>query len=100
MTTTIKVSDETKQLLDMLQAKMTLTLRRKKTLTELIDSIARLAVKHENELLQSDKLPPLEKDPAMKPPIDWGVRTDASIQESKGHIPRDRAQTIQGCIER
>jgi len=82
MTTTIKVSDETKQLLDMLQAKMTLTLRRKKTLTELIDSIARLAVKHENELLQSDKLPPLEKDPAMKPPIDWGVRTDAGIKKT------------------
>lgn len=78
MTTTIKVSDETKQLLDMLQAKITLTLRKKKTLTDLIDSIARLALRHENELLQPDKLPALEKDPAMKPPIDWGVRTDAS----------------------
>ncbi len=78
MTTTIKVSDETKQLLDMLQAKMTLTLRKKKTLTELIDSIARLALRHETELLQPDKLPALEKDPAMKSPIDWGIRTDAS----------------------
>ena len=78
MTTTIKVSDETKQLLDMLQAKMTLTLRKKKTLTELVDSIARLALRHETELLQPDKLPALEKDPAMKPPIDWGIRTDAS----------------------
>lgn len=77
-TTTIKVSNETKQLLDMLQAKMTLTLRKKKTLTELIDMITRLALRHENELLESEKLPPLEKDPAMKPPIDWGVKTDAS----------------------
>lgn len=25
-----------------------------------------------------DKLPALEKDPAMKPPIDWGVKTDSS----------------------
>ncbi|MCX9012483.1 MAG: hypothetical protein OIN66_15370 [Candidatus Methanoperedens sp.] len=25
-----------------------------------------------------EKLPPLEKDPAMKTPIDWGVKTDAS----------------------
>ncbi len=84
MTSTIKVSDETKQLLDMLQAKMTLTLRKKKTLTELIDSIARLALRHETELLQPDKLPVLEKDPAMKPPIDWGIRTDASrVDESK-----------------
>ncbi len=77
-TTTIKVSDETKQLLDMLQAKMTLTFRKKKTLTELIDTITRIALRHENELLESEKLPPLEKDPAMKPPIDWGVKTDAS----------------------
>lgn len=78
MTTTIKVSDETKQLLDMLQAKMTLTLRKKKTLTDLIDLIAHLALRHENELLQPDKLPAIEKDPAMKPPIDWEMKTDAS----------------------
>ena len=78
MTTTIKVSDETKHLLDMLQAKMTLTLHKKKTLTELIDIITRLAMRHENELLETRELPPLEKDPAMKPPLDWGVKTDAS----------------------
>lgn len=77
-TTTIKVSNETKQLLDMLQAKMTLTFRKKKTLTELIDTITRIALRHENELIEVEKLPPLEKDPAMKPPIDWGFRTDAS----------------------
>ena len=51
MTTTIKVSDETKHLLDMLQARMTLALRRKKNLTELIDDITRLALRHEDELL-------------------------------------------------
>jgi hypothetical protein len=78
MTTTIKVSDETKQLLDMLQARMTLNFRKKKTLTELIDSMARLALKYENELFQPEKLPSLEKDPAMRPPIDWGIKTDAS----------------------
>ena len=78
MTTTIKVSDETKHLLDMLQAKMTLMLHKKKTLTELIDIITYLAMRHENELLEAKDLPPLEKDPAMKPPLDWGVKTDAS----------------------
>ena len=78
MTTTIKVSDETKQLLDMLQAKMTLTLHKKKTLTELIDIITYLALRHENELLEAKELPPLENDPAMKPPLDWGVKTDAN----------------------
>jgi predicted transcriptional regulator len=61
MTTTIKVSDETKQLLDMLQARMTLKFQKKKTLTELIDAITRIALKHENELLESGKLPPLTK---------------------------------------
>ncbi len=78
MTTTIKVSDETKQLLDMLQAKMTLKTRKKKTLTELVDTITRIALRHEKELIEPEKLPPLEKDPAMKTPIDWGVSTDAS----------------------
>ncbi|HEY9247109.1 MAG TPA: hypothetical protein VIO11_09710 [Candidatus Methanoperedens sp.] len=78
MTTTIKVSDQTKQVLDMLQAKMTLASQKKMTLTELIDSVTRLALKHEKELLEAEKLPLLEKDPAMKPPIDWGIRTDAS----------------------
>ncbi len=77
-TTTIKVTNETKQLLDILQAKMTLTFRKKKTLTELVDTITRFALQHENELLAVEELPPLEKDPAMKPPIDWGVKTDAS----------------------
>ena len=77
-TTTIKVSDETKQILDMLQARMTLAFCKKKTLTELIDIITRFALEHDKELLKVEKLPPLEKDPAMKPPIDWGVNTDAS----------------------
>ncbi len=78
ITTTIKVSNETKQLLDILQAKMTIASRKKKTLTELIDAITRVALRHENELIETEKLPPLEEDPAMKPPIDWGVKTDAS----------------------
>jgi hypothetical protein len=81
MTTTIKVTDETKQLLDMLQARMTLKFQKKKTLTELIDAITRIALKHEDDLLESEKLPPLDKDPAMKPPLDWGISTDASKVE-------------------
>ncbi len=77
-TTTIKVSNETKQLLDILQAKMTIASRKKKTLTELIDAITRVALRHEDELIETEILPPLAEDPAMKPPIDWGVKTDAS----------------------
>jgi len=77
MTTTIKVTDETKQLLDMLQAKMTLKFQKKKTLTEIVDAITRIALKHENELMESGKLSPLDKDSAMKPSMDWGVSTEA-----------------------
>jgi len=78
MTTSIKVSDETKQLLDMFQAKITLTSGKKKNLTELVDDIIQIVLHHEDELLKIEKLPPLEKDAAMKPAIDWGVITDAS----------------------
>jgi len=39
---------------------------------------SRTALRHEKELLEPEKLPPLEKDPATKPPVDWGIRTDAS----------------------
>jgi hypothetical protein len=65
-------------ILNMLQAKMTLNFRKKKTISEIIDTITRIALRHENELLQPEKLPPFEKDPAMAQPIDWGVKTDAS----------------------
>jgi hypothetical protein len=40
--------------------------------------VTRIALKHEKDLMESEKLPPLDKDPAMKSPIDWGVSTDAS----------------------
>lgn len=61
-----------------IQAKMTLTLRRKKTLSELIDAITQIALRHEDELLQAEELPPAEKDPAVAPPFDREVKTDAS----------------------
>lgn len=75
MTTTIKVSDETKQLLDMLQAKMTLAFRKKKPLSELIDDITRVALRHEDELLQIKKSPSQEK--AAPKNISRMVKTDA-----------------------
>ncbi len=63
MTTTIKVSDETKQRLDMIQAKITLARRRKVTLMELIDTMTRIALRHEDELLQIEKPQRAEKNP-------------------------------------
>lgn len=35
-------------------------------------------MKYEKDIMESEKLPPLDRDPAMKSPIDWGVSTDAS----------------------
>jgi hypothetical protein len=63
MTTTIKVSDETKQRLDMIQAKITLARRRKVTLMELIDTMTQIALQHEDELLQTEKPQRAEKNP-------------------------------------
>lgn len=63
MTTTIKVSDETKQRLDMIQAKITLVRRRKVTLMELIDIMTRIALRHEDELLGAQKPWHNEKEP-------------------------------------
>jgi hypothetical protein len=83
MTTTIKVSDETKQLLDMLQAKMTLTFRKKKPLSELIDDITRIALRHEDELLQVKK-PPNEK--AAPKNISRMVKTDAGTADDYVYV--------------
>lgn len=63
MTTTIKVSDVTKQRLDMIQAKITLARRRKVTLMELIDIMTRIALRHEDELLGAQKPRHDEKEP-------------------------------------
>ncbi len=63
MTTTIKVSDETKQRLDMIQAKITLARRRKVTLMELIDTMTNIALRHEDELPQIEKPQHAEKNP-------------------------------------
>ncbi len=84
MTTTIKVSDETKQLLDMLQAKMTLTFRKKKPLSELIDDITRIALRHEDELLQIKKTPSQEKTAPKS--ISRMVKTDAGTMDDYVYV--------------
>lgn len=73
MTTTIKVTDETKQLLDILQARMTLTLGKKKTLSEIIDIIVKIALRHEDELFSAENL----KNPSIRPLSRKHARKDA-----------------------
>ncbi|MCZ7399708.1 MAG: hypothetical protein O8C62_08545 [Candidatus Methanoperedens sp.] len=84
MTTTIKVSDETKQLLDMLQAKMTLTFRKKKPLSDLIDDVTRIALRHEDELLQIKKTPSQEK--AAPKNISRMVKADAGTVDDYVYV--------------
>jgi hypothetical protein len=69
MVTTIKVTDETKQLLDMIQARITLARHKKMTLTELIDAMTQLALKHEDELFKIEESAPPQKEPEVKPSI-------------------------------
>ncbi|MCX9011303.1 MAG: hypothetical protein OIN66_09285 [Candidatus Methanoperedens sp.] len=84
MTTTIKVSDITKQRLDMIQAKITLVRRSKVTLMELIDIMTRIALRHEDELLGDQRPRHNEKEAeasADKRSRDGGDRTDEYVYE-------------------
>lgn len=85
MTTTIKVSDVTKQRLDMIQAKITLARRRKVTLMELIDIMTRIALRHEDELLGAPKTRHIEREPDAttdgKRSRGGGDRTDEYVYE-------------------
>lgn len=78
MATSIKVSDETKQKLDLLQARITIKTGEKISLQDVVETISGLALRHEDEICRNRKLPPLERDPAWKEAIDWGVSTDAT----------------------
>ncbi len=77
MSTTIKVSDETKKNLDLLQAKIMVKSGKKVPLQELVGKIFTMALSHEDEVAEKT-LPPLEKDPAWEDGIDWQVETDAT----------------------
>lgn len=77
MTTTIKVSDVTKQRLDMIQAKITLARRRKVTLMELVDIMTRIALRHEDELLGAQKSRHDEKEAEAPVPADKRSRDSA-----------------------
>jgi hypothetical protein len=80
MTTSVKMSEEAKHALDILQAKILLTTGKKLSQQELLDLLVKLSAKHEQELIKSIagvKLPlhPEELKKLMKLPTDWGVKT-------------------------
>lgn len=76
MYASIKVKENTKRKLDLLQSKLTLMTGKKISLQNLLDDISDFVLLHEKEFIK--KLPELETDPAWSKPIDWGEVTDAS----------------------
>lgn len=80
LTTSIKISDKSKKILDRLQAKITLLRDKKVTLQEILDNILELMEENEDLLLEKlEKLTfPLGKkelDNLINLPWDFGVRT-------------------------
>ena len=80
MSTSVKMSRETKRLLDTLQARLVLATGRKYSQQELLDMALRLSSERPDELLKLEgrhplPLTPEEVDRIMESPIDWGVET-------------------------
>lgn len=76
MYTSIKVKENTKKKLDLLQSKLSISTGRKISLQNLLDKISDYALLHEKDLIK--KKPLLKDDPAWSEAIDWGEETDAS----------------------
>ena len=80
MTTSVKISEEAKELLDKLQAKVVLSLGRKPSQEKVLDAILRLSTERQEEIitrLAGVRLPlsPDEIENLMAVPEDWGVMT-------------------------
>ena len=80
MTTSVKMSEEGKSALDILQAKILLATGKKLSQQELLDLLVKLSAQREEELLKlitKIELPlcPEELKKLMKLPTDWGVKT-------------------------
>ena len=71
MYTSIKVKENTKKKLDILQSKFTISTGKKISLQNLLDKLSDYAIQHERDFIK--KMPPLEEDPAWKKGIDWGI---------------------------
>ncbi len=80
MSTSVKMSEGTKRLIDRLQARIVLTTGRKPSQQEILDQVLRLASEDEEDLirrLSGVKLPlsRREIEALMKIPTDWGIAT-------------------------
>jgi len=80
MSTSVKMSGESKRLLDTLQARLVIATGKKISQQELLDTLVRLSTEREHELFGLIAgvrlpLPPEEVEKLMKIPTDWGVET-------------------------
>lgn len=80
MSTSVKISEEGKRLLDKLQARFVIATGKKLSQQELLDTLVRFSTEREDEifgLITGVKLPlpPEEIEMLMMMPTDWGVET-------------------------
>jgi chorismate mutase len=80
MSTSVKISESCKRILERLQARLVLTYGKKVSQQELLDEILRAFAEREEELIQriaGVKLPlsPDETERLLKTPVDWGIET-------------------------
>lgn len=81
MSTSVKISRESKRLLDTLQARLVIATGRKYSQQELLDVMVRLSSEKQDELIGIIEdirlpLPPEAVDRLMEMPVDWGVETE------------------------
>jgi hypothetical protein len=80
MSTSVKISGESKRLIDTLQARIVIATGKKISQQELLDALVRLSTEREDEILgliagARLPLPPEEAEKLMSLPTDWGVET-------------------------
>lgn len=80
MSTSVKISGESKRLLDILQAKLVITTGKKISQQELLDKLMKFSTEREDELFRLITgirlpLPPKKIEELMEMPTDWGVET-------------------------
>jgi len=80
MSTSVKISRESKRLLDILQARLVIATGKKISQQDLLDSLMRFSTEREDELFGLITgvrlpLPPKQIEELMEMPTDWGVET-------------------------
>jgi len=80
MSTSVKISGESKRLLDILQARLVIATGKKISQQELLDTLMRFSTEREDEFFRLITgirlpLPPKEIKKLMETPTDWGVET-------------------------